>query len=107
MVYDRMIRRGDDMLNPGRNKEGRMDGELKTDAQKGRAWAYEGDMGSKALNVLREIMLGWWRRKLTRESNQVLSDIYMTSLMTIYYSILFYFSGGRCLLILFELNHIY
>ena len=52
LVEDRMKRRGDDTLNPERNKEGRMEGELKKDDQKGdglrvpvemcygRAWGY-------------------------------------------------------------------
>ena len=75
------------MLNQGRNKQGQMEGELNTDAQKGyllrvtvemwesRAWSYEGDRESKARNVLQESMLRWWRRKLTREFAQVLRRI--------------------------------
>ena len=52
------------MFKPGRKKEGRMEVELKTDAQKGddsgvlvkmwdsRSWAYEGEREIGALNVL-------------------------------------------------------
>ena len=36
------------------------------------AWSYEGERESGALNVLQEIMLRWWRQKLTREFSQVL-----------------------------------
>ena len=72
------------MLNAGRNKEGQMEEELKTDAQKGddlkvpvkiwdrRAWEYEGERERGVLNVLRKIILRWWRRKLTRELDQVI-----------------------------------
>ena len=71
-------------MNPGGKKEGHMEEELKTDAQKRydsrvpveiwdrRAWAYEGDRESGVLNVLRESILRWWRRKLTREFAQLL-----------------------------------
>ena len=75
------------MLKLRRNKERRMEEELKTYAQKGydsrvlveiwdrRSWSYEVDMESEALNVLQESMLRWWRRKLTREFAQVLRRI--------------------------------
>ena len=61
-----------------------MDWEINKDAQKGyelrvpvemwykKVWAYEGDKESKALHVLRESMLTWWRRMLTREFAQVI-----------------------------------
>ena len=61
------------------NKEGRMEEELNTDAQKGyylkvlvemwdrRAWEYEVERDSGALNVLWESILRWWRTNLTKE----------------------------------------
>ena len=84
MLEDRSKIIGDNMLKSGINKEGRMEGDLKIDDQKGddprvpvemwdmRAWSYEGYMESKAPNVLRESVLIWWRQKLGREFAQLL-----------------------------------
>ena len=40
-----------------------------------RAWAYDGEKESGALNLLWESMLRCWRHKLTREFAQVLRGV--------------------------------
>ena len=66
LVESRSKRRGEDLLKPVSNKEGRMEGKLNKGDPKGydlrlpvdiwywRAWSYEGERVSKALNVLHE-----------------------------------------------------
>ena len=84
LVDNRRKIRGKYILKPGRTKEGRVEEELNTDAQKGddsrvpvgiwdrREWDYEGERESGDLKVLWESMPIWWRRKLTRGFYQVL-----------------------------------
>ena len=80
--------RGVYLLKPEGIKGGRVEDKLKIDSKKGygsralvemwdnRAWYYEGEKESGALNVLWESMLRWWRRKLTRKFSQVLRQSY-------------------------------
>ena len=90
LVDNRRKRRRKDLSKPERKKKRRREKDLKTYDQKGddsrvpvemwdrRAWEYEGERESGALNVLCESMLIWWRRKLTREFYQVLRRILVT-----------------------------
>ena len=71
-------------MKEGSNKEVRMEEEINTDSQKGdnlkvlvemwdrRAWEYEIERDSGALNVLWESMLIWWRPNLTKSFSDVL-----------------------------------